>query len=72
MSEESFEKNFKLLEQFTQDLHSDKVSIDNLVPRMKDALKSVKICKQVLQETQSQLEEISREFAETGTQEQEG
>ena len=40
------------------------MSIDELVPRMKEALQSIKLCKEVLRETKSQLKEISAEFNE--------
>lgn len=59
-----FEANFKKLEQLSQDLQENKVTIDELVPKMKDALGSIKICKEVLKETQAQLKEINKEFSE--------
>lgn len=62
--EQSFEINFKKLEQLSQELQENKISIDELVPRMKEALASIQICKKVLQETKSQLKEIGDEFAE--------
>ncbi len=61
---EGFEDNFKKLEKLSQELQDNKVSIDELVPKMKDALGAIKICKEVLQETKSQLKEISAEFVE--------
>lgn len=63
-AEKNFEENFKKLEGFSQQLQENKVSIDELVPRMKEALSSIKVCKTVLQETKSQLTEISQEFEE--------
>ena len=59
-----FEANFRKLEQLSQDLQENKVTIDELVPKMKDALGSIKICKEVLKETQAQLKEINKEFSE--------
>lgn len=63
-AKESFEQHFRLLESFANDLQDNKVSIDSLINRMKDALKSVKICKAVLARTASQLQELKGEFAE--------
>jgi exodeoxyribonuclease VII small subunit len=68
-SDQSFEENYRTLETFSQDLQQDKVSVDQLVPRMKEALGAVKVCKNVLKETQSQLEKISNEFSEIGLSE---
>ncbi len=59
-----FEENFKKLEQLSQELQENKVSIDELVPKMKAAVSAIKICKEVLRETKSQLKEISAEFVE--------
>jgi exodeoxyribonuclease VII small subunit len=64
MESESFELHFKKLEAFSAALQDNKVSIDELVPRMKEALSSIKICKSVLRKTKSQLQEISAEFLE--------
>ena len=60
----SFEANFKKLERLSQELQENKISIDELVPRMKEALSAIKVCKEVLKETKSQLKEIGAEFAE--------
>ncbi len=59
-----FEDNFKKLEVLSQELQDNKVPIDQLVSRMKEALSSIKICKKVLQETKLQLTEMSKEFDE--------
>ncbi len=61
---ESFEENFRKLEKFSQELQENKVGIDQLVPRMKEALGAIKVCKKVLQETKLQLTEIGQEFEE--------
>ena len=63
-SDNSFETNFKRLERLAEELQGSQVSIDELVPRMKEALQSIKLCKEVLRETKSQLKEISAEFNE--------
>ena len=61
---ETFEENFKKLEILAQELQNNKVSVDELVPRMKQALASIKVCKEVLKQTRSQLSEIGKEFSE--------
>lgn len=60
----AFEENFGKLEQLAQELQENKISIDDLVPRMKEALGAIKVCKEVLRETESQLSEISAEFGQ--------
>lgn len=60
----SFEENFRRLEQIAQELHENKISIDQLVPKTKEALVAIKVCKEVLKETKSQLKEIQDEFLE--------
>jgi exodeoxyribonuclease VII small subunit len=60
----NFENNFKKLEQLATELQSNKISVDQLVPRMKEAVAAIKICKEVLRHTKSQLKEINEEFAE--------
>ena len=57
-----FEENFRRLEALAQELQENKVSIDELVPRMKEALSAIKVCKDVLKETKSQLKQINDEF----------
>lgn len=59
-----FEKNFKKLEMLSNELQENKISVDQLVPRMKEALSAIKVCKDVLKETKSQLNEISKEFTD--------
>ena len=58
-----FENNFRKLEQLAKELGENSVSVDKLVPRMKEAVSAIKACKSVLAETTSQLEEISAEFS---------
>ena len=64
---ESFEANFRKLEALSQALQENRLSIDELVPRMKEALLSVRVCKKVLADTQVQLTELSQEFEELST-----
>lgn len=63
-SNNKFQDNFDKLEKLSEELRGDEVSIDELVPRMKEALSAIKVCKDVLKRTESQLEEISGEFEE--------
>ena len=62
MGKGNFEENFKKLERLAQELQENKISIDELVPRMKDAVSALKVCKEVLQETRLQLKEVNAEF----------
>lgn len=62
--DQSFEVNFKKLEKLSAELQENKISIDELVPKMKEALGAIKVCKEVLKETKIKLKEISSEFAE--------
>ena len=62
--EKRFEEHFKNLEQLSAELNDNKVSIDELVPRMKKAVASIRVCKDILKETKLQLKEISEEFKE--------
>ena len=59
-----FEGNFKKLEELARELQDNKVTIDQLVPKMKEALSSFKVCKEVLNETRVQLNQLSAEFLE--------
>lgn len=68
--DQSFEVNFKKLEKLSAELQENKISIDELVPKMKEALGAIKVCKEVLKETKIQLKEISSEFAELSKQEE--
>lgn len=61
----NFEENFKKLERLSQELQDNKISVDELIPRMKEAVSALRICKEVLKETRTQLREIHAEFAET-------
>jgi len=64
MSEKSanFEENYKQLEKLSSELQENKLSIDELVPRMKQAVVAIKACKEVLKDTKLQLKQISEEF----------
>ncbi|MCB0360391.1 MAG: exodeoxyribonuclease VII small subunit [Bdellovibrionales bacterium] len=60
----SFEENFKKLELLSQELQDNKITIDELVPRIKEAVAAIKICKGVLNDTEAKLIEINKEFEE--------
>jgi len=66
--DQAFESNFKKLEKLSSELQDNEVSVDELIPRMKEALSAVKVCKEVLKETNSQLNEINKEFVELNTE----
>ena len=68
--DKSFEQNFKKLEVLSQELQENKISVDELVPRMKDAVSAIRVCKDVLKETKAQLKEISKEFEDLQTTDQ--
>ena len=63
-SGETFEKNFKFLEDLTRELNEGKVTVDQLVPKMKQASEAIKICKSVLKDTKVELVQVEREFEE--------
>jgi exodeoxyribonuclease VII small subunit len=58
-----FEENFFLLETLAKELQSGQVSVDELVPKMRDATKAMKVCKEVLKDTRIQLSEIETEIS---------
>ena len=59
----SFEDNYRKLEQLAEELQENQISVDQLVPRVQSALEAFKVCRGVLKETESKLTEISAEFA---------
>jgi len=66
-----FEENFRKLELLSQELQENRLSIDELVPRMREALSAIQACKEVLKETKLQLHQISGEFVQVGAEEPE-
>ena len=62
--EQSFEKSFETLEKLSGELQSNQISVDELVPRMKEAAEAISVCKDVLKETDSQLKKISTQFSQ--------
>lgn len=58
----SFEENFKLLETLAQELQENKVSLDELVPKVKKASEAFKVCKEFLKETKEELTKIVNEI----------
>lgn len=61
---QSFEDNYRLLEQLATELQDNKISVDQLVPRVQAALEAFKTCRGILKETESRLTEISAEFTQ--------
>ena len=60
----TFQANFEKLEKLSSDLQENKVTVDELVPKMKEALESIQVCKEVLKNTKAKLTEINKEFEE--------
>ena len=67
-NEKTFQANFEKLEKLSTELQQNKVTVDELVPRMKDALEAIQVCKEVLKSTKAKLVEINKEFEEIETQ----
>ncbi len=63
-TKKGFDENFKILESLSKELQSGAVSIDELIPKMKQATDSIRVCKDVLKKTKVQLEEIESEFSD--------
>jgi exodeoxyribonuclease VII small subunit len=59
-----FEEKFKFLEDLTKELGEGSISVDQLVPKMKQATEAIKICKSVLKETKIELQQVEKEFEE--------
>lgn len=66
----SFDENFKLLESLSKELQGGSVSIDQLIPKMKQATDSIRVCKDILKKTKVQLDEIEAEFSDIFKEEQ--
>ena len=62
--DKSFEENFRKLEKLSQELQENCITVDELVPRMKEALIAIKVCKDDLKETKTKLTEVTTEFKE--------
>ena len=62
-TKKGFDENFKVLEVLSKELQGGTVSIDELIPKMKQATESIRVCKDVLKKTKLQLEEIEGEFS---------
>jgi len=63
-TKKGFDENFKILESLSKELQSGAISIDELIPKMKQATDSIRVCKDVLKKTKIQLEEIESEFSD--------
>jgi len=71
-TKKGFDENFKILETLSKELQSGTVSIDELIPKMKQATDSIRVCKDVLKKTKIQLEEIESEFTDLFEEEGDG
>ena len=67
---ETFEQRFKFLEELSKELNDGLVSVDQLVPKMKQASDAIRVCKEVLKNTKLELVEVEREFEELMTDEE--
>jgi exonuclease VII small subunit len=47
-TKKGFDENFKVLEVLSRELQGGTVSIDELIPKMKQATDSIRVCKDVL------------------------
>ncbi len=65
---ETFEQRFKFLEELSKELNDGAVSVDQLVPKMKQASEAIRICKDVLKNTKVELIEVEKEFEELMTE----
>lgn len=63
-SSETFEEKFKFLENLSKELGDGSISVDQLVPKMKEASAAIKTCKEVLKNTKLELVEVEKEFEE--------
>lgn len=59
-----FAESYQVLEKLAEELQDNQISVDELVPRVQAALEAFKVCRTVLQETESKLSEISAEFGQ--------
>jgi len=66
-----FEENFLFLESMAKELQEGTISVDELVPKMKQASQAMKVCKDVLKATRSQLIEIEKDFEDIFSEEDE-
>jgi exodeoxyribonuclease VII small subunit len=59
----NYENNFNILEDITEQLNRDEISVDDLVSKTKEALKSAKLCLDILNEQRGEFTKLEKEFA---------
>lgn len=60
---DSYEKNFKILENVADSLNKDEISIDDLVEKTKEALTAAKNCINILNYQKGEFKKLENEFA---------
>ncbi len=60
---ESYEKNFKILENVADSLNKDEINIDDLVEKTKEALSAAKNCINILNYQKGEFKKLENEFA---------
>jgi len=59
---ESYEKNFKVLEEVAESLNKDEISIDDLVVKTREALTAAKNCINILNYQKGEFKKLEDEF----------
>jgi len=59
-----YEENFNILEDITEQLNRDEIGVDELVVKTKEALKSAKICLDILNEQKGEFIKLEKEFSD--------
>jgi len=59
---ESYEKNFKVLEEVAESLNKDEISIDDLVVKTREALTAAKNCIHILNYQKGEFKKLEDEF----------
>ncbi len=59
---ESYEKNFKILENVADSLNKDEIGIDDLVEKTREALSAAKNCIDILNQQKGEFKKLEDEF----------
>ncbi|MBL7662781.1 exodeoxyribonuclease VII small subunit [bacterium] len=65
----SFTSHYTKIETLVKELETNKISVDELIPRLESALDSLQVCKSMLSKTQLRLSEIKQELEQLATDE---
>ena len=60
----NYEENFNTLENITEQLNRDEISVDDLVIKTKEALNSAKTCLNILNEQRGEFTKLEKEFTD--------